>query len=58
MPLLLAPVVLASLVGVSVSFPVPTATSLSVITSLEPADDDNVVDKEWAAAVPCDERVR
>ena len=44
MPLLFAPMVLASLVVVSVSFPVPTAASLSVITSLGPADGGNVVD--------------
>ncbi len=58
MPLLFAPMVLASSVGVSVSFSVPTVASLSVITSLGPMDDGNMVDKEGAAAVPCDERVR
>jgi hypothetical protein len=34
------------LLGVSVSFPVQTTTSLSIITSLGPADDGNVADKE------------
>ncbi len=45
---LFAPVVLASLVGVTVSFPVPTAAFLSIITSLGPVYvyDGEVVDKE------------
>ena len=50
--LLFTSVVLASLVSVSVSFPVPTTASLSVITSLEPVDDGEVVDKEEGAGGP------
>ena len=46
MPLLFTPIVLASLVGILVSFPVPAAASLSVVTSLRPIDDGNLVDKE------------
>ena len=46
MPLFSPPMVLASLVGVLVSFPVPTAASLFVITSLGPMDDGGVVDKK------------
>jgi hypothetical protein len=52
MPLLFAPVVLASLVGVSVSFPFPTTASLFVITSLGPVDDGDVVDKEGGGSGP------
>ena len=51
MPLLFAPMVLVSLVGVLVSFPVTTTSSLSVITSLGPMDDGNVVDKEGVVIV-------
>ena len=50
--LLFSPVVLASLVGALVSFPVPTAASLSVITTLGPVDDGNVVDKEGGGGCP------
>ncbi len=52
MPLLFAPVVLASLADVLVSFPVSTTASLSVITSLGPVDDGGVVDKERAGGGP------
>ena len=52
MPLLFALVVLASSVSVSVSFPMPTTASLSVITSLGPADDGNVVDKKGGCGSP------
>ncbi len=52
MPLFSPPMVLASLVGVLVSFPVPTATYLSVITSLGSMDDGDVVDKEGGGGSP------
>ena len=52
MPLLFPPVVLTSLVGVLVSFPVPTATSLSFITSVGPMDDGDVVVKEGGSDDP------
>jgi hypothetical protein len=52
MPLLFASMVLASLVSVLVSFPVPATTSLSVITFLGPVDDGNAVDKEGGSDGP------
>ena len=55
MPILFAPVVLTSLVGVSVSFPVPTAASLSIITSLRPVSVNNSCFREfifWMKKVP------
>jgi hypothetical protein len=52
MPLLFAPVVLASSVSVLVSFPVPTATSLFAITSLGLVDDGHVVHKEGGSGGP------
>ena len=50
--LLFTPVVLTSLIGVLVFFPVPPATSLSIITSLGPVDDGAVVDKERGGGGP------
>jgi hypothetical protein len=50
--LLFNPMVLASLVGGLVSFPVPAAASLSVITSPGLVDDGNIVDKEGSRGVP------
>ncbi len=52
MPILSTPMVLASLVGVLVSFPVPTTASLSVIASLGPVDDGDVADKERGGSGP------
>ncbi len=61
MLLLFTPEVLTSLVSVLVSFPVPTATSLSVFLLL-PLWDPWMMGTWWtrtgAVAVPCDERVR